>query len=202
MRTEKDRPRGLGGLLRRLEWKIGDASMKWRFGHAMRRPHAPPEPGPHPMVMVCDGLYPRHNIGRIIRSAEIFGAREVHLINSPLFDPAPATTALHRIPVRHFARREACFDQLRRDGYTLVVIETLDDPGPEQVVQTATMPERAALVVGNETHGIAFRREDHPDARWMTIRMWGQTACLDVATSAGIAMYEWTRQRAGTFPAS
>ena len=197
MTIEKDRPRGLGGMLRQLERKLADASMRWRYGHAMRRPHEPPQPGPHPLVMVCDGLFPRHNIGRIIRSAEVFGAREVHLIGTPVFDTAPAVTALHRIPLKRFESREACFASLREQGYTLVVLETIDEPGPEEVVQTAAMPERAAFVVGNETHGIGFSREQHPDARWMTIRMYGQTPCLDVATAAGVAMYEWVRQHGG-----
>jgi len=192
--VEKDRaPRGLGGLLRRLEWRLHDASLRWRFGHAMRRPHPPPEPGPHPFVMVCDGLFPRHNIGRIIRSAEIFGAREVHLIASPVFDTAPATTALHAIPLRFFARREDAFAELARRGYALVVLETDEEA---EALPGAALSGRAVLVVGNETHGVGFTRADYSEAWWVRIRQYGPTPCLDVATTAGLAMYEWCRQHA------
>ncbi len=189
-----ERPRGLGGLIRRLERRLADASIRWRHGHAMRRPHAPASPGPFPLVMVCDHLHPRENIGRIIRAAESFGAREVHLVGTMVFDPATATTALHRIPLRHYASVEQCFTALRREGYAIVALETPDDLPPSAPLQRADLPERCALVVGNEKRGISFTPGEHPDVRWISVARFGDTECLDVASAAAIALYEWTRQ--------
>jgi tRNA G18 (ribose-2'-O)-methylase SpoU len=194
MRQKDGPPRGLGGLLRRLEWALNDASIRWRFRHAMRRSHPAPMPRPHELVVVCDGLYPRHNIGRILRSAEVFGAREVHVIGTPVFDPAPATTALHAIPLRLFADREASFADLRARGYTLIVLETGPDAASQDQLPHAELPRKAALVVGNETTGVGFSRDEYPDARWVTIPQYGETECLDVASAAAIAMYEYARR--------
>lgn len=192
-----ERPGGIGGWVRRLERRLADASIRWRHGHAMKRPHAPAAPGVHPLVMVCDHLHPRENIGRIIRAAESFGAREVHLIGTTVFDPATATTALHRIPLRYYSSVDACFTALRREGYEIVVIETPDEAEDASVLQRVSLPERCALVVGNEKRGVSFTPADHADARWVSIERYGATECLDVGSAAAIALYEWTRQWGG-----
>ena len=47
-------------------------------------------PGRHEFIIVLDHLKPAFNIGKIFRSADAFGAAEVHLIATIFFDPAPA----------------------------------------------------------------------------------------------------------------
>lgn len=37
------------------------------------------EPGPHRCIVVLDHLKPQFNVGKIFRSADAFGMREVHL---------------------------------------------------------------------------------------------------------------------------
>ncbi len=56
------------------------------------------ERGIHDCIMVLDGLNPSHNIGKIFRSAEVFGVREVHVINTPIFNTAPGKGAFKRVP--------------------------------------------------------------------------------------------------------
>jgi tRNA G18 (ribose-2'-O)-methylase SpoU len=47
-------------------------------------------PGAHEFVVVLDGLKPGFNIGKIFRSADAFGAFEVHVIGTSFFDPPEA----------------------------------------------------------------------------------------------------------------
>ena len=61
-----------------------------RFEQARRRNLASAGPGLHECILVLDGLKPDFNIGKIFRSADAFGAREIHLIGVRSFDPEPA----------------------------------------------------------------------------------------------------------------
>ena len=55
-------------------------------------------PGIHECVVVLDHLKPSYNIGKIFRSAEAFGAREIHLVGIDFFDPAPGMGAFKWVP--------------------------------------------------------------------------------------------------------
>ena len=70
-------------------------------------------PGVHDFILVLDHLKAGFNIPKIFRSAEAFGAREVHLINVAPFDPAPAKGAFRKMPTHFHERFQACHDQLR-----------------------------------------------------------------------------------------
>ncbi|HFQ90627.1 MAG TPA: hypothetical protein ENK27_11190, partial [Desulfobulbus sp.] len=55
--------------------------MESRHARAVRRNMVSARPGIHSCILVLDGLKPDFNIGKIFRSADAFGAREIHLVN-------------------------------------------------------------------------------------------------------------------------
>ena len=55
------------------------------------------------LVLVLDHLKAGFNVGKIIRSANVFGIREVHLVGIPPFDPGPTKGALRHTRTRRFA---------------------------------------------------------------------------------------------------
>lgn len=183
------------GLLFRAEWHLRGASIALRHRLATRRGRPPTGRRPHALILVGDHLHPRYNPGRLIRTAEVFGAAAVHLINVPRFDPGMTAGALAHLTVVHETDRAACFDALVADGYTLVMLAPPGVPGAEPLAQ-ASLPERAALVLGSEGGGHPMGPDAVPGARWVTIEQYGQTDSLDVCSAAAVAAWAWVTQHA------
>ncbi len=148
-------------------------------------------PGPHCFVLVLDHLKASFNVPKIFRSAEAFGAREVHLINIGMFDPAPGKGSFKKVPARFYDTFEQSHVELKSRGYTLFI---LDAGGGESLYQAA-LPEKCAFILGHEERGISFDPNDYPDIRRLSIPQFGQVESLNVSVAASIVMYEFVRQR-------
>ncbi|HID48842.1 MAG TPA: TrmH family RNA methyltransferase [Chromatiales bacterium] len=148
------------------------------------------QPGAHDFVLVLDHLKAGFNIPKIFRSAEAFGAREVHLIDVGPFDPAPAKGAFRKVPARFHERFRDCYTRLQAQGYVLF---RLDARCENTTFQTA-LPQKSAFILGNEGLGISFDPADYPDIRCLAIPRSGTMDSLNVSVAASIMMYEYVRQ--------
>lgn len=147
-------------------------------------------PGPHSFVLVLDHLKAGFNVPKIFRSAEAFGAREIHLIDIGMFDPAPGKGSFKKVPARFYDHFEQSHDALRERGYTLFILEA----GSGESLLRAALPEKCAFVLGHEERGISFDPDDYPDIRRLSIPQFGQVESLNVSIAASIVMYEFVRQ--------
>lgn len=184
-------------LLKPLRWLKNTAqARRWRrdFASAMRSARGRARPGPFEVVMVLDGLRPQTNAPKIIRSADALGAREVVMVGMEYINPIPTCGALDNIPVRLEAEMSACLDRLRREGYRIVALEPRSDLEEERYLDDKELPEKTAFIVGHESDGVSFAPMDHPDVEWVAIRQHGQIPCMNAGVSAGIALYEYSRQ--------
>jgi tRNA G18 (ribose-2'-O)-methylase SpoU len=148
-------------------------------------------PGPHQFIIVMDHLKAGFNVPKIFRSAEAFGAQEVHLIDIGMFDPAPGKGSFRKVPARFLDSFEESHQDLTARGYTLFTLEA--DQG--ESLYEATLPEKCAFVFGHEERGISFDPEDYPEIRRLTIPQFGQVESLNVSIAASIVMYEYVRQQ-------
>lgn len=149
------------------------------------------KPGIHDFILVLDHLKAGFNIPKIFRSAEAFGAREVHLINVDPFDPAPAKGAFRKVPAYFHECFEACHDQLHQQGYTLFTLEASCGTALYQ----ASLPAKSAFILGNEGLGISFNRDNYPQIGCLAIPQFGSMESLNVSIAASIVMYEYVRQQ-------
>ncbi len=148
------------------------------------------EPGVHPFVIVLDHLKAGFNVAKIFRSAEAFGAREIHLIGIGPFDPAPAKGAFKNVPARFHEEFTDCYHMLLEQGYTLFVLE----PDCECSLSTAVLPEKSAFIFGHEEMGVSFSRETFEAVQCLSIAQFGQVQSLNVSVAASVVMYEYVRQ--------
>ena len=148
------------------------------------------EPGLHCFAVVLDGLKPNFNIGKIFRSAQAFGAREMALVGINFFDPYPAKGAFKQTRSRSFETFADCHQSLSSEGYVFYAL----DPQGEEVLDRCELPEKTAFVLGHEEFGLSFDPADFPDLRRLRIRQWGQVESLNVAVAASLAMYEHCRR--------
>jgi len=149
------------------------------------------QPGIHDFILVLDHMKAGFNVAKIFRSAEVFGAHEIHLIDIGPFDPSPAKGGFKRVPARFFENFGQSHGELLARGYQIFRLEA----GCECLLTEALLPPRSAFVLGHEEWGHSFNVDDYPDIGSLSIPQFGQIESLNVSVAASVAMYEYVRQR-------
>ena len=148
-------------------------------------------PGVHQFAVVLDHLKAGYNVPKIFRSAEAFGAAEIHLVNIGPFDPAPSKGAFRQVPARFHDNIDSCIKELTERGFTLYAMTAQQS----EAIQAHEFPEKSAFIFGHEELGLSFDLSDYPDIKCLHIRQFGRVESLNVSVAASIVMYEYTRQR-------
>jgi tRNA G18 (ribose-2'-O)-methylase SpoU len=148
------------------------------------------ESGTHQFVIVLDHLKPAFNIGKIFRSADAFGACEVHVIGTSFFDPAPAKGSFKYVPARFHHDFHSCYQDLTIREYTLYTLE----PENGEALQQVNLPARSAFIFGNEEFGLSFRLQEYKEIKSLKIPQYGRVQSLNVSIAASIVMYEYVKQ--------
>lgn len=150
--------------------------------------------GPAASVLVLDRLTNPSNVGMILRSATAMGLDGVLLPRRglPAIDPlmikASAGVAF-RAPVLRSATVEEGCQELRSGGFTVFGL----DAGGTSLLD-AELPDRVALVLGNETDGLSASIRPHLDGV-LAIPMHGGVESLGVASAGAVASFELMRRR-------
>ncbi|MFO1350980.1 MAG: TrmH family RNA methyltransferase [Gammaproteobacteria bacterium] len=147
-------------------------------------------PGKHEFVIVLDHLKAGYNIGKIFRSADAFGAREIHLIGVDFFDPAPAMGSFKAVPAKFHKIFASTYEDLLARGYTLFML----DPSNGDLLMRAALPAKSAFIFGHEQFGFSFTKAEFPALQSLAIPQFGQVQSLNVSVAASIVMYEYIRQ--------
>ena len=156
-----------------------------------RRRNLLAQPGFHDFVLVLDHLKAGYNVPKIFRSAEAFGAREIHLIDIGVFDPSPAKGAFRKVPAKFYTSFEESHEHLQQQGYVLYALS----PDSSRSLLDTKFPSKSAFIFGHEEIGLSFSPADHPNIEYLHIPQFGKTESLNVSIAASIVMYEYTRQR-------
>ena len=152
------------------------------------------DPGPTgaPVVVLLDRVTDPHNVGAVLRSAEVFGARAVI---APARHSAPetgalakaASGALERQPYLRLTNLAEAMERLRAMGYVLLGLDG---------AATMTLAEGAAqaagrplgLVLGAEGPGLRERTRETCD-HLVRIPAAGAFGSLNVSNAAAVALY-------------
>ncbi|MEJ2406097.1 MAG: TrmH family RNA methyltransferase [Candidatus Thiodiazotropha sp.] len=156
-----------------------------------RRRNLLAKPGKHEFILVLDHMKAGFNVAKIFRSAEAFGAHEVHLIDIGPFDPAPGKGAFKKVPARFFDTFAESYANLLGRGYKIVMLQG----GCGQLLTETELAPRTAFVLGHEEFGHSFTQEEFPAVDCLAIPQFGEVESLNVSVAASIVMYEYIRQR-------
>ena len=148
-----------------------------------------------PLVVLLDRVTDPHNVGAVLRSAEVFGARAVI---APQRHSAPetgalaktASGALERQPYLRVTNLSDAMTELKDMGYVLLGLDgdatvTL----AEALAEIGTRP--VGLVMGAEGPGLRDKTRDTCD-RLVRIPAQGGFASLNVSNAAAVALYAAT----------
>jgi 23S rRNA (guanosine2251-2'-O)-methyltransferase len=148
-----------------------------------------------PLVVLLDRVTDPHNVGAVLRSAEVFGARAVI---APQRHSAPetgalaktASGALERQPYLRVTNLSDAMEELKAMGYVLL---GLDDTGDvtlaEALAAVGTRP--VGLVLGAEGPGLREKTRETCD-KLVRIPSAGGFASLNVSNAAAVALYAAT----------
>jgi 23S rRNA (guanosine2251-2'-O)-methyltransferase len=145
-----------------------------------------------PLLVALDRVTDPHNVGAILRSAEVFGARAVI---APSRHSAPetgalaktASGALERQPYLRVTNLADTLIELQSMGYTVL---GLDGTGTENLPEAlAELSGRAiCIVLGAEGPGLRDRTRDTCD-RILRIPFAADFGSLNVSNAAAVALY-------------
>jgi len=156
-----------------------------------RQRNALAQPGQHEFIVVLDQLKASYNVPKILRSAEAFGAAEIHLINIGVFDPGPSKGSFRKVPAKFPDTFSASYDDLVKRGYAIYLLEA----DGEASLGKVAFPQKSVFVFGHEEFGPSFDQRDFPEIKTLKIPQYGKVESLNVSNAASIVMFEYVRQR-------
>lgn len=155
--------------------------------------------GRDPTLLFLDGVTDPHNLGSLIRSADVAGFTGVVI---PARRAAGVTTAVRRVsagasevvPVARATNLGRALDEARGAGVWLV---GLDEEAGTDIWASNLLEPPVGLVLGAEDRGIGRNVRDRCD-EFLRIPLAGRLGSLNVAVAGAVAMFEVARRRAGS----
>ncbi|CBK80762.1 23S rRNA (guanosine(2251)-2'-O)-methyltransferase RlmB [Coprococcus catus] len=154
------------------------------------------EKGEEPFIFLLDGIEDPHNLGAIIRTANLAGAHGVIIpkhraVGLTATVARTSAGALNFTPVAKVTNLGAAMDELKKEGLWFVCA---DMKGEVMYRQNLTGP--IGLVIGNEGEGVSRLVREKCDFT-ASIPMKGDIDSLNASVAAGVLAYEIVRQRMG-----
>jgi len=130
------------------------------------------------------------NMGTIVRSANAFGVRVIHVVGRRQWNRRGAMMTDKYLEVNYHDSPEHFARTMRDRGRNIVAIDNVQG---SSLLQQATIGRRAVLVFGQEGPGISAEFLAHCD-QIVAIEQLGSTRSINVGVAAGIVMYEMLRR--------
>ena len=152
------------------------------------------EKGEAPFIFILDGIEDPHNLGAIIRTANIVGAHGVIIPKNRAVGLTATVNrasagALNFTKVAKVTNISKTIENLKKEGLWFVCA---DMSGEVMYRQNLTGP--IGLVIGNEGEGVSRLVKENCD--YITsIPMKGEIESLNASVAAGVLAYEILRQR-------
>lgn len=132
------------------------------------------------------------NIGTVVRTANAFLAREVHIIGKRRWNRRGAMVTDKYQHVRHHPTVEDFVQWAEAEGLPVLGVDLFPDSVP---LETTELPQRCVLVFGQEGPGLSQQVREAAEAT-LSIAQFGSTRSMNAGVAAGIAMHAWIRQHA------
>ncbi|MFI2566487.1 TrmH family RNA methyltransferase [Paenarthrobacter sp. NPDC018779] len=130
------------------------------------------------------------NIGTVVRTANAFLAKEVHIIGRRRWNRRGAMVTDRYQHVRHHPTVEDFVQWAEAEGLAVIGIDIFPDSVP---LETYDLPQKCVLVFGQEGPGLTPEVHDAAVAT-LSIEQFGSTRSMNAASAAAIAMHAWVRR--------
>ncbi len=146
-------------------------------------------------TVVLEDIYQKHNTSAVVRSCDIFGIQDIHIIenkyNSYVSNQV-AKGSQKWIDFNEYNSEEyntqICIDNLRKQGYQIIATTPHND---SCLLQDFDIRKKSAFVFGVEKGGVSDEMMKQADG-YLKIPMVGFTESLNVSVAAAITLNDVT----------
>lgn len=129
------------------------------------------------------------NMGTIVRSANAFGVRHVHVIGRKQWNKRGAMMTDKYLHVYYYPDVSSFVDAMQQRQKIIIAVDNIEDSVP---LGSVSLPVNAVLVFGQEGPGISTELAAVAK-QIVAIEQFGSTRSVNVGVAAGIVMYEWMK---------
>jgi len=142
------------------------------------------------LEIAIENLERDFNMGTIVRSANAFGVRHVHVIGRKQWNKRGAMATDKYLHVHYYQTVESFKHRMQDEEVEIVAIDNVKGA---ITLNKAALPKRCVLVFGAEGPGLS---EDmlKVATQIVAIEQYGSTRSINVGVAAGVAMYAWLQK--------
>ncbi|NRN63822.1 RNA methyltransferase [Kibdelosporangium sp. 4NS15] len=146
----------------------------------------------HDFHVAIENLQHDHNIGTVVRTANAFLAKAVHIVGRRRWNRRGAMVTDRYQHVVHHPDVASLAEFAKAEDLTLVAVD--NTPGAQRI-ETVKLPRHCVLLFGQEGPGLT---EQAREAAGMTVSIaqFGSTRSINAGVAAGVVMHSWIRDHA------
>jgi tRNA G18 (ribose-2'-O)-methylase SpoU len=132
------------------------------------------------------------NIGSVVRTANAFLAKEVHVIGNKRWNRRGAMVTDKYQHIRHHPDPQSLAQWCEREGVVLIGVDNVPGSLP---LETFDLPKNCLLLFGQESTGLS-EASRAACSSVVEIAQFGSTRSINAGAAAAIAMHAWIRRHA------
>jgi tRNA G18 (ribose-2'-O)-methylase SpoU len=142
----------------------------------------------HGLEIAIENLERDFNMGTIVRSANAFGVRTIHIIGSRQWNKRGAMMTDKYIHIKYHPSIAHFYEHVQKKA--VIAVDNIEG---SVRLHKALLPKDAILLFGAEGPGLS--KEAIIGSEYcVAIEQFGSTRSINVGVAAGIVMYEWLSQ--------
>lgn len=151
-------------------------------------------------TVVCEDVYQLHNTSAVMRSCEVFGIQELHVVEyrfGKKIDKEIALGAEKWVDIHRYSTNADCIQNLRAKGYQIIATTPHEN---DCMLEDFDISKPSAMFFGTEKLGLSEEVLQQADG-FLKIPMVGFTESLNISVSAAIILQNLsTRLRHSAIP--
>ena len=144
-------------------------------------------------TVAMEDVYQLHNTSAVMRSCEVFGIQELHVVEQKFgkrIDSEIALGAQKWVDIHRFSSNQSCIDDLKAKGYQIIATTPHND---SCLLEDFDISKPSALFFGTEKLGLSDEVMQQADG-FLKIPMVGFTESLNISVSAAIIIQSLTNR--------
>jgi tRNA G18 (ribose-2'-O)-methylase SpoU len=146
----------------------------------------------HDFHVAIENLQHDHNIGTVVRTANAFLAKAVHIVGRRRWNRRGAMVTDRYQHVAHHPDVESLAVFAEAEGLTVVAVD--NTPGAVRL-ETVKLPRHCILLFGQEGPGLSEQAQQAA-GMVVSIAQFGSTRSINAGVAAGVVMHSWIRDHA------